>query len=498
MSDDKTRLGNDGPGAPGRPNDASGAPLPQGAVISRQPEDATFVGAAPAPVRKTIVGVSSPPTIQRTAQAATIVAGNAGTPLPLPAQSMQPLPAQPGTMAKGTPLPLSQPPSHTMQAQPRAKRSSEAPSQGPGKSSWDTFDGASTGVHATSAMPHPGVRINQYEMIKMIGEGGMGTVFLARDLRLGRRVAIKFLQTNQPELTQRFLVEARTTARCQHDNIVVIYEVGEHNGTPYIVLEFLNGKPLTAYTESGQKLPYARAVEIMLRDPARAAVRARARHRPPRPQARQHLRHGLGHHQGARLRHREGAAAEAGPARRARSRPARIRMPSPLELATGTNTSLTRVGTIMGTLKYMSPEQWGIGIEIDHLTDIWACGILLHRMICGRHPLHPLDGNQLVVTAMLELPMPSMAEAAPPDVPARADPDRRPLPAQDEGAALAVGRRAARARSSRSCPAAAPQSSRSTRARTPACRRSRRPTPASSSAATARSRRWSPGSATGR
>src|SRR5512143_2590648 len=74
-------------------------------------------------------------------------------------------------------------------------------------------------------------------MIKMIGEGGMGTVFLARDLRLGRRVAIKFLQSNQPELTQRFLVEARTTARCQHDNIVVIYEVGEHNGAPYIVRE---------------------------------------------------------------------------------------------------------------------------------------------------------------------------------------------------------------------------------------------------------------------
>jgi hypothetical protein len=71
----------------------------------------------------------------------------------------------------------------------------------------------------------------------------------------------------------------------------------------------------------------------------------------------------------------------------------------------------------MGTLKYMSPEQWGIGVEIDRLSDIWACGVLLHRLITGRHPLHPLDGNQLVVTAMLELPMPSMAEAAPPDCP---------------------------------------------------------------------------------
>ena len=62
-------------------------------------------------------------------------------------------------------------------------------------------------------------------------------------------------------------------------------------------------------------------------------------------------------------------------------------------------------------------EATHIGIEIDHLSDIWACGVLMHRLICGRHPLHPLDGNQLVVTAMLELPMPSMAEAAPPDCP---------------------------------------------------------------------------------
>jgi hypothetical protein len=240
-------------------------------------------------------------------------------------------------------------------------------------------------------------------------------VFLARDLRLGRRVAIKFLQSNQPELTQRFLVEARTTARCQHDNIVVIYEVGEHNGAPYIVLEFLSGKPLTHLTENGQKLPYTRAVEIMS-----SVLRAlQCAHE-----------HGIVHRD---LKPDNIFITEAGTIKvldfgiakvmqqsqqdAAVEKPGQVRMPSPLELATGTNTSLTRVGTIMGTLKYMSPEQWGIGIEIDHLTDVWACGVLLHRMICGRHPLHPLDGNQLVVTAMLELPMPSMAEAAPTDVP---------------------------------------------------------------------------------
>ncbi|HEY0193629.1 MAG TPA: protein kinase [Kofleriaceae bacterium] len=391
-------------------------------MITRTPQDATVL-AQPSPIargtgngaagfggpaRKTMVGVGSNRSFEST---------QLGRPGGRPQAEDPP----PHTIAGGTPSPGSQafaaPQSSTLVAQPRAKRGSEAPSQ-PSLSklaAWDTFDGASTAVHATAAAPHPGVRINQYEMIKMIGEGGMGSVFLARDLRLGRRVAIKFLQSNQPELTQRFLVEARTTARCQHDNIVVIYEVGEHAGAPYIVLEFLNGKPLTHLTENGQKLPYTRAVEIMC-SILRALQCAHDHgivHRDLKPDnifitesgMLKVLDFGIAKvlQQSATGQVEKSAGA--------------IRLPSPLELATGANTSLTRVGTIMGTLKYMSPEQWGIGIEIDHLTDIWACGVLLHRMICGRHPLHPLDGNQLVVTAMLELPMPSMAEAAPSDVP---------------------------------------------------------------------------------
>ncbi len=325
-----------------------------------------------------------------------------------------------GVLANGTPSPTaspvrSPPGAQTFSVVPPAKRTSQ-PGSNPGvsQSAWDSFDGVSTAADATSEMPHPGVRINQYEMIKMIGEGGMGTVFLARDLRLGRRVAIKFLQSNQPELTQRFLVEARTTARCQHDNIVVIYEVGEHDGAPYIVLEYLRGMPLTELTGDDQRMPYTRAVEVMC-SILRALDCAHGQgivHRDLKPDNIfimesgniKVLDFGI-----AKVLQQHGGASD--PSSGA------SRIPSPLELATGTNTSLTRVGTIMGTLKYMSPEQWGIGIDIDHLTDIWACGVLLHRMICGRHPLHPLDGNQLVVTAMLELPMPSMQEAVTPDVP---------------------------------------------------------------------------------
>jgi serine/threonine protein kinase len=242
----------------------------------------------------------------------------------------------------------------------------------------------------------------------------MGTVFLARDLRLGRRVAIKFLQSNQRELTQRFLVEARATARCQHDNIVVIYEVGEHASAPYMVLEFLNGKPLTSLIKSGGKLPYSRAVEIMV-STLKALECAHGQgivHRDLKPDNIFITDSG-----GIKVLDFGIAKVLEATTPASQNSSGGIRMPSPLELATGSNSSLTRHGTIMGTLKYMSPEQWGIGIEIDHLSDIWACGVLLHRLITGRHPLHPLDGNQLVVTAMLELPMPSMAEAAPPDCP---------------------------------------------------------------------------------
>ena len=250
MSDqDKTVSGGSSLPSSGSPGDV---------VPLRSPQDATVVIpsglgaiASPSP-RRTMVGVAASRVHETVSLGAPGAARDARDPKP------------PSTIAGGTPPPgttpaVAPPQGQTLQAHPRAKRSSEAPS-GFSKSAWDTFDSNQTGVHATSAAPHPGVRINQYEMIKMIGEGGMGTVFLARDLRLGRRVAIKFLQSNQPELTQRFLVEARTTARCQHDNIVVIYEVGEHNGAPYIVLEYLNGKPLTEYTQNGQRMTYTRAV----------------------------------------------------------------------------------------------------------------------------------------------------------------------------------------------------------------------------------------------
>jgi serine/threonine protein kinase len=259
-------------------------------------------------------------------------------------------------------------------------------------------------------MPGPGVRIAHYELIREIGTGGMGTVFLARDLRLGRKVAIKILQAQHAELAQRFLVEARATARCHHENIVVIYEVGQVGDQPYMVLEYLKGQTLTDQITGGRRLSAARTLELVV-PVVRALIAAHEQgivHRDLKPDnifvtdsgGIKVLDFGI-----AKI-HERGADSSQGGG---------ILVPPEQRMFTG-DTALTRPGMIMGTVKYMSPEQWGIGVEIDHRTDIWAVGIILFRLLAGRHPLAPLQGNQLVATAMLDQPMPRLREIAP-DVP---------------------------------------------------------------------------------
>jgi len=104
----------------------------------------------------------------------------------------------------------------------------------------------------------PGGVIKQYEIIRELGQGGMGRVFLARDTRLARLCAMKLLLAYTGERASRFLAEARATARCKHESIVVIYEVDEIRGYPYMVLEYLEGRTLRAWmTERETPVPPA-------------------------------------------------------------------------------------------------------------------------------------------------------------------------------------------------------------------------------------------------
>jgi serine/threonine protein kinase len=258
----------------------------------------------------------------------------------------------------------------------------------------------------------PGTRVHQYELIRQLGSGGMGTVFLARDTRLGRRVAIKFLHSTNPEVTQRFILEARTTARCSHENIVIIYEVGEFEGRPFMVLEYLQGQPLNKII-AGQRLPPTRAVELMA-----PVIRALA----------------AAHEQG--IVHRDlkpdniiltesgsikvldfGIAKVLQDPEHPPEKEQELPLSAPGGAGVGLDAdishNLTRRGAILGTIPFMSPEQWRGGQNVDHRTDIWAVGIMLFRMIAGKHPLDPLRGSQLIVTAHLNEPMPRLQNVAP-------------------------------------------------------------------------------------
>jgi eukaryotic-like serine/threonine-protein kinase len=287
----------------------------------------------------------------------------------------------------------------------------------PGAASGADLSAAS--AHETSPIPKPGTRIEKYELIRELGRGGMGAVFLARDLKLGRRVAIKFLQSSQPELNARFILEARATARFQHENIIVIHEVDEYQGNPFMVLEYLQGTPLDKLLKEGRRLPPSRVVEIAVAV-TRALVLAHEHnivHRDLKPGnifltesgTVKVLDFGI-----AKLMQEHEPQAAAGSPSAVASILAGLQDEEISRSgSSGTGESpLTRQGAIVGTLPFMSPEQWGVD-AVDHRTDIWAMGILLFRMAAGKHPLAPAKGTQLVITAMLEQPMPRALQVCP-------------------------------------------------------------------------------------
>jgi len=256
-----------------------------------------------------------------------------------------------------------------------------------------------------------GERIGQYEIIRELGRGGMGAVYAARDTKLGRKVAIKVLNSNNnAELAARFIIEARATAQCSHENIVIIHEVGEHHGDPFMVLEYLQGAPLTQLLQDGRKLAPAQTVELMV-PVVRALTVAHTHgivHRDLKPDnifvtdsgTIKVLDFGI-----AKVAQDDDGAALARSAAAAKT----------AEPSAPGSRELTRHGTLMGTLPYMSPEQWGAPGTggVDHQTDIWAVGIILFEMVAGQHPLAPREGWDLMVTGVLQELMPSVRGVCP-------------------------------------------------------------------------------------
>jgi len=260
----------------------------------------------------------------------------------------------------------------------------------------------------------PGTMIQHYEIIRRLGKGGMGEVHLARDTRLGRLVALKFLRSVTQEAALRFVTEARATAQLDHENIVALYDIGEHHGMPYMVLEHVKGRTLAQWLEARAhtlpagavaRVPPQRAAELMI-PVARALIRAHEAglvHRDLKPSNIM-----LGDNGNVRV-------LDFGIAKLLSEAP-EAHLP---DVEPSSHPKLfregpeTEEGVVMGTRAYMSPEQWAAG-KIDARSDIWAVGIMLYRMVVGKHPLETIiPANLGMAVRKMDLPMPSVREVLP-------------------------------------------------------------------------------------
>ena len=137
----------------------------------------------------------------------------------------------------------------------------------------------------------PGARLGSYEIVTPLGAGGMGEVYRAHDLKLGRDVALKVLPPSLADdqtALARFDREARSVAQLSHPNILGIFDFGHEGAMAYAVMELLDGETLRARI-SEAPLPARKAVEVLSPDRARAGGCARQGDRAPRPEARKHL-----------------------------------------------------------------------------------------------------------------------------------------------------------------------------------------------------------------
>src|SRR5450759_2002411 len=249
----------------------------------------------------------------------------------------------------------------------------------------------------------PGRRLGPYEILSAIGAGGMGEVYKARDTRLDRIVAIKVLPTHladRSELRERFEREAKTIASLNHPHICVLFDIGQHDGIDYLVMEYLEGETLAQRLQKGalpleQVLQYA----IEISDALDKAHRKGVTHRDLKPgnimitkSGTKLLDFGL-----AKLKQ------EAAPAN------------VPLSELPTAKDPLTAQGTILGTLQYMAPEQLE-GKEVDARTDIFAFGAVVYEMATGKKAFEGKSQASVISAIMSSdpIPMSSLQPMTPP------------------------------------------------------------------------------------
>lgn len=229
--------------------------------------------------------------------------------------------------------------------------------------------GGSGGGGPTGTMLLDGVTkpmLGRYEVEKELGKGAMGVVYLGKDPKINRTVAIKTMALSQEfeadeldEVKERFFREAETAGRLDHPNIVTIYDAGEEHDLAYIAMEFLKGHDLARYTKPDALLPLPTVMGIVFKS-AMALDYAHKRnvvHRDIKP---------------ANVMYEP------------ESKQVKL---TDFGIARITDSSKTKTGMVLGTPSYMSPEQLS-GKKVDGRSDLFSLGVMFYQMICGKLPFH--------------------------------------------------------------------------------------------------------------
>ena len=238
-------------------------------------------------------------------------------------------------------------------------------------------------------------RLGRFEILREIGKGAMGQVFLANDPKIERKVAIKTIvlppgtsEEEAHETSRRFLREAQAAGRLLHPNIVTIFDVGEEGGVSFIAMEFIEGETLEKYTRPDSVLPLKRVQDLIAQaaDALDYAHQNHIVHRDIKPANLMVLRGGV------------------------------LKI-TDFGLAKSPSANLTQAGVLLGTPSYMSPEQIE-GRELDGRSDLFSLGVVLYELLTGVRPFDGESISTIIYRVLYEDPRPPAAHnaALPPEV----------------------------------------------------------------------------------
>jgi len=244
--------------------------------------------------------------------------------------------------------------------------------------------------------------VDHFKVVRLLGRGGMGEVYLARDTKLGRKVALKVIHPDSigsQEAVDRFIFEARATARFNHPHIITIYAAGEHEQTPYVALEYLEGQSLRQRIQGeAPGLKESQRLAWSIAQALEEAHKHRILHRDLKPENIQIPKDGrirvLDFGLADIVRRKEDGARE--------------------EISSEDNLNTTQVlldqqqRGVRGSPPYMAPEQW-LDQDITGKADVWALGVLLCELVVGQRPLEQPALMELAAEVVSAAPLPSVA-----------------------------------------------------------------------------------------